>query len=90
MRVLVEGRTYESTYFPFFLKKQRLDYSIYTFRLPSGAIEEIFVFDRNNYLQELQDYVKYMIEQFVLEDDAMLTPRAQQLKRDLSELFRQV
>jgi hypothetical protein len=64
MRVLVEGRTYESTYFPFFLKKQRLDYSIYTFRLPSGVIEEIFVFDRNNYLQELQDYVKYMIEQF--------------------------
>jgi hypothetical protein len=87
MKVTIETETYETKYFPFFLKEKRQDYSLYTLRYPSGNLDSVLVFDQDNYMEELRSYLKFIIQEYMLEDNDMLTVRAQELKRDVSELF---
>jgi len=87
MKVTIGTETYETKYFPFFLKEKRQDYSLYTLRYPSGNIDKVLVFDHDNYMEELRGYLKFLIREYMLEDDDMLTSRAQELKRDICDLF---
>ena len=87
MKVTIGTETYETRYFPFFLKEKRQDYSLYTLRYPSGNLDKVFVFDQDNYMEELRSYLKFIIQEYMLEDDDMLTVRAQELKRDICDLF---
>jgi hypothetical protein len=85
--VTIGTETYETKYFPFFLKEKRQDYSLYTLRYPSGNLDKVLVFDQDNYMEELRSYLKFIIQEYMLEDDDMLTVRAQELKRDICDLF---
>jgi hypothetical protein len=87
MKVTIGTETYETRYFPFFLKEKRQDYSLYTLRYPSGNIDKVLVFDQDNYMEELRSYLKFIIQEYMLEDDDALTVRAQELKRDICDLF---
>ena len=87
MKVLVNHRVYETKYFPFFLKEKRGGISIYTLRYPSGFIEKVIVVNDDDYISELKEYLKFLITEYLLEDDIMLTPRALQLKQDILDLF---
>ena len=87
MKVTIGTETYETKYFPFFLKEKRQDYSLYTLRYPSGNLDKVLVFDQDNYMEELHDYLKFIIREYMLENDDMLTIRAQELKRDICDLF---
>lgn len=87
MKVTIGTETYETRYFPFFLKEKRQDYSLYTLRYPSGSVDKVLVFDQDNYMEELRAYLKFIIQEYMLEDDEMLTTRAQELKRDIYDLF---
>lgn len=87
MKVTIGTETYETRYFPFFLKEKRQDYSLYTLRYPSGNIDKVLVFDQDNYMEELRAYLKFIIQEYMLEDDDALTVRAQELKRDICDLF---
>ncbi len=87
MKVCVNDRVYETKYFPFFLKEKRGGISIYTLRYPSGFVEKVIVVNEDDYISELQEYLKFLIKEYLLEDDIMLTPRALRLKQDVSDLF---
>lgn len=87
MKVTIGTETYETRYFPFFLKEKRQDYSLYTLRYPSGNVDKVLVFDQDNYMEELRSYLKFIIQEYMLEDDDSLTVRAQELKKDICDLF---
>jgi hypothetical protein len=87
MKVTIGTETYETRYFPFFLKEKKDYFSVYTLRYPSGFVEEILVFDEDNYMEELRSYLKFIITEYMLEDDIMLTSMAQRLKKDVYDLF---
>jgi hypothetical protein len=87
MKVIVNGILYESIYFPYYRLKQNEYFSVYGIRYPSGFTEKIFVFDIHNQMKELKEYSKFLITEYALEDDAMLTERAKRLKQDVKELF---
>lgn len=87
MRVEVDGNVYHTKYFPFFRIRRRPDFDVYSLRYPSGFVEEILVFDVDNYLSELREHLAYIIREYVMEDDEILTPFAQRLKRDSRDLF---
>lgn len=87
MQVEIDGKIYTTKYFPFFRVKSTGEYTVYGIRYPSGSIEKIIVFDPDNYRQELASYLKFLIKEYMLEDDDVLTPFAQRLKEDIYELF---
>lgn len=87
MKVRVNDKIYETKYFPFFLKEKRGGISIYTLRYPSGFVEKVIVVNEHDYISELQEYLKFLITEYLLEDDILLTQRALRLKQDVSDLF---
>lgn len=87
MKVTIGTETYETRYFPFFIKEKRKHYSVYTLRYPSGNVDKVLVFDQDNYMEELRSYLRFIIQEYMLEEDDMLTSRAQDLKRDVYNLF---
>lgn len=87
MKVEVDGVIYETIYFPFFRKEQRKGYMLYGLRYPSGFIEEFAVMDGADYKEELRCQLRFLVKEYMLEDDDMLTPYAKRLKDDVSELF---
>lgn len=87
MQVQYEGKIYTTQYFPFFRIKRRDGYQVFGLRYPSGSIERVIVFDTPDYMQELQNYLKFLIIEYILEDDEMLTPYAKKLKEDIRDLF---
>lgn len=87
MKVQVNNKIYETKYFPFFLKEKRGGISIYTLRYPSGFVEKVLVVNENDYIGELEEYLKFLITEYLLEDDLLLTTRALRLKQDISDLF---
>lgn len=87
MKVTIGTETYETRYFPFFLKEKRQDYSLYTLRYPSGNVDKVLVFDQDNYMEELRSYLRFIIQEYMLEEDDMLTSRARELKKDVYNLF---
>ena len=87
MKITVGTESYETRYFPFFLKEKRQYYSLYTMRYPSGRIDKVLVLDQNNYIKELKNYLEFLVKEYLLEDDNMLTQNAIELKRDVYDLF---
>jgi len=87
MQVQYEGKIYTTQYFPFFRIKKRDGYQVFGLRYPSGSIERVIVFDTPDYMQELQNYLKFLVVEYILEDDEMLTPYAKKLKEDIRDLF---
>ena len=82
-----ENKIYETVYFPYFRIENNEDYSIFGLRLPSGRIEEIVVFEKDKYMEELKAHTKFLLLEYGLEEDIMLTPRAMELKNEIRELF---
>ena len=87
MQIYIDGITYETKYFPFFRVRKSKHFDVYSLRYPSGFVEEIMIFDTENYMPELKAHLEYLIKEYILEDDIMLTVFAQRLKRDANELF---
>lgn len=83
----VNGKTFHMLYYPFFRIETFEYFTTFGMRLPSGKIEEVVVFETETPTNALNDYCVFLIKEYVLEDDIMLTPRALQLKKDLMELF---
>ena len=87
MELEVNGKQFVSSYFPFFRMEQHEDFDVWGMRLPSGQIEEVLVFEQDQPLISLTDYTRFLINEYVMEDDDALTPRAIEFKRQLEELF---
>lgn len=87
MRIELNSVLYSFKYFPFFKTETHEDFDIFCMRLPSGNIEEVIVFDKEAPMNCLRDYSEFLIKEYILEDDIMLTPRALEFKKDLIELF---
>lgn len=87
MILKVKERAYDCRYFPFYLKEQHEDFHIWGMRLPSGRLEEVIVFEMETPLKCLQEYSEYLINEYVLEDDIVLTSRAIEFKKELCDLF---
>lgn len=88
MQVEYEGKIYSTQYFPFFRIKKLDGYQIFGLRYPSGRIERIFVMDTANPLPELREYLKFLIKEYIYEENDALTQYARLLKEDICELFR--
>jgi len=88
MIVSVHGVFYETDYYPFFRIKILDDHTVFGLKLPSGNIEKIKIYDQDNWYKSLLDYSGFLITEYMLEDDLVLTDRAKELKQDLMELFR--
>lgn len=91
MRVIVKGKSYNTLYFPFFKIAAQCSrnegFDVYGLRYPSGEIEEVVVFDPSRRRAELQEHLAFLIREYVMEDDDVLSPRAKELKKDVKDLF---
>jgi hypothetical protein len=87
MKINLNGKIYETKYFPFFRSESHQHFTIYTIRYPSGFVEEMLVFDDKNYMLELREHLVFLLKEYGLEEDDMLTPFAQRLKKDVRDLF---
>lgn len=87
MRIDLDGVTYDTIYYPFFRIEQHDDSDVYTIRYPSGLTEEILVFETNKPQPELQSHLLFLLKEYALEDDQLLTSEAMELKRDVRKLF---
>jgi len=87
MIIEVDNIVYKTQYFPFFRTEKYNDFEVWNIRLPSGNLEEVIVFEVAKPLNYLTEYAEFLIREYILEDDEMLTPKAIELKKDLEELF---
>jgi hypothetical protein len=88
MKIEHDGKSYETIYYPFFrVERHSEGFDIYTLRLPSGHIEEIPIFETNQPTDELKDHLVFLLREFALEEDDVLTPKAMEIKRDVRALF---
>jgi hypothetical protein len=89
MRVEVAGRHFVATYFPFFRVKRNDDFDEWGIRLVDGSVSDltVIVFDHEKSVQELHENARWLINEFILEEDEMLTPKARKLKQSLMEIF---
>jgi hypothetical protein len=87
MIVSVGKRIFETKYFPFFRQGQHEDYAVFGMRFPSGHIEEIVIFDEADYMEELKMHMEFLIQEYALEEDDMLTPRAMKMKLDILDMI---
>jgi len=90
MEVTVDGIVYTFAYYPFFKMEDKRDYYVYGMRMPSDKIERIYVLKQNtnkDTLNALKEYAIYIIKEYLLEDDIMLTASAMDFKKDLKDLI---
>jgi hypothetical protein len=89
MNVTVNGRQFVASYFPFFRVKKSQDFDEWGIRFADGSTSDVtvLVFDQENSVPELYENAKWLINEFILEEDDALTPRAQKLKQNLMEIF---
>ena len=88
MKINVDGKTYETLYYPFFrVERHEEGFDIYTLRLPSGYVEEIPIFETKQPCDELKAHLTFLLREFALEEDDALTPKAMDMKRDVRALF---
>lgn len=87
MKITIDNTVYETVYYPFFRTDVCDDFAVYTIRYPSGTTEEMIVFDQSSYVAELKEHLVFLLSQYGLEEDDMLTPRAKELKADVKALF---
>lgn len=87
MKITFNKKNYETIYHPFFRIERQEDFDVYSLRLPSGKVEELIIFDKQTPTEELKDHLRFLLEQFALEEDDALTNTARELKRDVCALF---
>jgi hypothetical protein len=87
MKITVDGVDYDTQYFPFFRRERHEDFEVWNMRLPSGKIEEVLVLEPETPMQSITEYMEFLIREYVLEDEEMLTPRAIEFKNELEELL---
>jgi hypothetical protein len=89
MIVEVGEKRFVAFYFPFFRTARGSDFDEWGIRLADGGISDItmIVFDTKTPIPELYENARWLINEYVLEDDNSLTTRAIQLKRQLMEIF---
>lgn len=87
MKVHHKGVEYDTIYSPFFRISSCEDFAIYGIRYPSGRLDDVLIFEQDEYIVELKQYLVYILEQYGLEEDDMLTPKAKELKADVKALF---
>lgn len=89
MKVVVDGKQFVASYFPFFRVKRGEDFDEWGIRLADGSVSDVnvLVFDQKDSIPELYENARWLIKEFVLEEDEMLTPKAQKLKTTLMEIF---
>lgn len=87
MRIYHKNTPYDTIYSPFFRISSCSDFAIYGLRFPSGKIDEIVVFDQDDYIVEMKSHLMYLLTEYALEDDDMLTEKAKELKADVRSLF---
>ena len=87
MIVEYEGKSYRTSYYPFFRIRRGEGFDVYAITYPSGSFEEFLVFDVDNPRPALEDYLAHCIKEYLLEDDDMLTSRALRIKKDLSDML---
>lgn len=87
MQVIVDHKLYNTIYFPFYRISKRETYDLFGIRYPSGRIEKLIVVDKDNYMFELKNYLEFLIREYLLEDDMILTADARKLKEDIRGLF---
>lgn len=87
MQIEVNNKIYNTKYFPFFRIRRSKTFDVFAIRYPSGFVEELMVFDTENYMEELKSYLEFLIREYKYEDDLMLTVFAQRLKKDVNDLF---
>jgi hypothetical protein len=89
MIVFVDGKRFVASYFPFFRTERHEDFDVWGMRRADGSISEIsvIVFEPKDTMPELYANAKWLINEYILEDDDALTPRAIALKKELMEIF---
>jgi hypothetical protein len=88
MKITVDNIDYETQYFPFFRAEKHDDFQVWNMRLPSGDLGPSFlVLHTERPIQSLTEYMEFLIREYILEDDEMLTPKAMEFKNELKELF---
>lgn len=89
MIVFVEGKRFVASYFPFFRTERHEDFDVWGLRLSDGSTSDmsVIVFEPENTITELYDNAKWLIKEYILEDDDTLTPRAIMLKKELMGIF---
>jgi hypothetical protein len=89
MLVIIDGRKFVAEYFPFFRMKRFHGYDEWGIRLLDGSVSDmtVLVFDQKNVVHELHENARWLINEFILEEDDALTPHAQHFKRCLMEVF---
>lgn len=86
----VDGKRFKLSYYPFFRIKSKGNFAVFGMRLPSGQIKEVLVFNDESPIVALKEYCQFLVKEYVLEDDIMLTPKALELKTELMELFNEL
>jgi hypothetical protein len=89
MIVVVDGKRFVASYFPFFRTERHEDFDVWGTRRADGSTSDmsVIVFEPENTVTELYDNAKWLIKEYILEDDDALTPRAIALKKELMEIF---
>lgn len=89
MIVNVNGKRFVASYFPFFRAERHDDFDVWGLRLTDGSTSEmsVIVFESKDAVAELHANAKWLINEYVLEDDVALTPRAITIKKELMEIF---
>ena len=89
MIIDVGGKRFVSSYFPFARTDGNEDFDVWNLILSDGSISEssIIVFEPKDADSELHTNAKWLINEYILEDDDALTPRAIAFKKELMEIF---
>lgn len=89
MHVIVNGRHFVASYFPFFRSKRHDGFDVWGIRFIDGSISDItvLVFEPNNPMPELYENARWLINEFILEEDDALTAIAKKFKQNLMEIF---
>lgn len=85
--IIIDNIKYESSYFPFFKISEHEDHAVFGIRYPSGKIDDILIFNQKNFMIECQKHLRFLLKEYALEEDIMLTKKALDLKKDVRNLF---
>lgn len=85
--IYIDDIKYESAYFPFFKISSCKDFAIFGLRYPSGKIDDVIIYNQENFMIECHKHLEYILREYALEEDDMLTKKAKDLKQDVRVLF---
>lgn len=87
MKIHHQNKTYDTVYSPFCRVSKCKDFAIFSLRYPSGKIEDMVVFNQEDFIPELKAHLLFLLKEYALEKDEMLTEKAKELKEDVKALF---